>query len=329
MQSLTRISLTLLGLLLLGAALFMAGTRQSLAQSPALPDLGPAPDFNNEVWINSSRLRLSDLRGQVVLVNFWTFDCYNCKNVLPYVRQWNDTYAQKGLTTIGVHFPEFSYEANLDNLKAAVKALGVNWAVAQDNDGLTWRAYQNRYWPTLYLIDKTGRLRYLHIGEGAYEQTERAIQSLLAEPFDVKITEPAAFVDSQSAKPIKLADFSGKTLILAPFALDCKPCQTQFAEIQSVAADFAKANIIFVALAVSPEDKADKIAKYAAESGYKWPFWVNTSETWIKPFGKEARNTSNTPLIVLAPDGSSAKLYIGAHTADELRQLIAEIAKPS
>ncbi len=189
MQSLTRISLTLLGLLLLGAALFMAGTRQSLAQSPALPDLGPAPDFNNEVWINSSRLRLSDLRGQVVLVNFWTFDCYNCKNVLPYVRQWNDTYAQKGLTTIGVHFPEFSYEANLDNLKAAVKALGVNWAVAQDNDGLTWRAYQNRYWPTLYLIDKTGRLRYLHIGEGAYEQTERAIQSLLAEPFDVNLAK--------------------------------------------------------------------------------------------------------------------------------------------
>jgi thiol-disulfide isomerase/thioredoxin len=151
-----------------------------------LPDYGLAPEVTNTVWLNTEgekRLTLTDLRGKVVLLNFWTFGCYNCKNILPYVRQWHDTYTADGLVVVGVHFPEFAYEADLNNLREATVNLGVVWPVAYDNDGTTWRAYRQRYWPTLYLIDKQGHLRYQRIGEGAYTQTEDAIKALLAETY--------------------------------------------------------------------------------------------------------------------------------------------------
>ena len=99
------------------------------------------------------------------------------------MREWNNTYKDHGLVVIGNHYPEFSHEKDLENLKAAIIEMDVPYAVAQDNDGLTWRAYKNRYWPTLYLIDKRGHIRYTHIGEGAYTETEAAIQALLAENY--------------------------------------------------------------------------------------------------------------------------------------------------
>ncbi len=99
------------------------------------------------------------------------------------MREWHKKYNGQGLVVIGNHYPEFSYEKDLNNLKRAVADLGIDYPVAQDNDGKTWRAYDNRYWPTLYLIDKKGNLRYLHIGEGAYDETEAAIQTLLAEKY--------------------------------------------------------------------------------------------------------------------------------------------------
>ena len=148
----------------------------------ALPDLGPAPELNNQVWLNTDQpLRLADLRGKVVLVDMWTFDCINCRNVIPSLRTWYEKYSQDGLVVIGNHFPEFNYERDLNNLKDALQRLDVPYAVAQDNDGATWSAYHTRYWPTLFLIDKRGHLRYSHIGEGAYTETERAIQALLQE----------------------------------------------------------------------------------------------------------------------------------------------------
>ena len=147
-----------------------------------LPDLGPAPELTNEVWLNTDRpLRLAGLRGKVVLLDMWTFDCINCRNVIPALRAWYHTYSGQGLVVIGNHFPEFDYERDLNNLKEAIQRLDVPYAVAQDNDGQTWDAYQTRYWPTIYLIDKRGHLRYMHIGEGAYDETERAIQALLRE----------------------------------------------------------------------------------------------------------------------------------------------------
>jgi hypothetical protein len=103
--------------------------------------------------------------------------------VIPSLRGWYETYGSKGLVVIGNHYPEFSYEKDLDNLKDAVKRLEIPYPVVQDNDGATWSAYNNRYWPTMYLIDKKGDLRYVHIGEGNYDKTESAIQDLLAEAY--------------------------------------------------------------------------------------------------------------------------------------------------
>lgn len=149
---------------------------------PHFPISGRAPELTNEVWLNSDRpLRLADLHGKVVLVDFWTFGCINCQRVIPALRAWHETYGPQGLVVIGNHYPEFGYEAELDNLRAAIVDLEVPYPVAQDNKGETWRAYNTRFWPTLVLIDKRGRIRSRHIGEGAYPETEAAIQALLAE----------------------------------------------------------------------------------------------------------------------------------------------------
>jgi thiol-disulfide isomerase/thioredoxin len=147
------------------------------------PDLGVAPELTNTVWINTTApLRLADLRGKVVLLEMWTFDCINCQHVIPSVRGWYQKYHDQGFEVIGNHYPEFETERDLNNLKDAVRRLDIPYPVDQDNDGATWNAYHNAYWPTIYLIDKRGHLRYTHIGEGAYPETEAAIQALLAEP---------------------------------------------------------------------------------------------------------------------------------------------------
>ncbi len=149
---------------------------------PVLQDYGPAPELENEVWLNTpTPLRLKDLRGKVVVVEMWTFDCINCQHVIPSLKDWYQKYSGQGLVIIGNHYPEFSFEASLDNLKQAVKDDGILYPVAQDNDGKTFRAFRSEYWPTLYLIDKNGHIRYEHIGEGAYQETEKAIQELLVE----------------------------------------------------------------------------------------------------------------------------------------------------
>lgn len=149
-----------------------------------LEDYGPAPELHNEIWLNvEAPLRLAELQGRVVLLDMWTFGCINCKNVIPSLREWHYEYGKQGLVVIGNHYPEFNYEEDLENLKEAIVRLDVPYAVAQDNSGKTWRAYNNRYWPTLYLIDKSGHIRYRHIGEGRYDETEAAIQTLLAEEY--------------------------------------------------------------------------------------------------------------------------------------------------
>lgn len=154
------------------------------ANVSSLPNYGPAPELSNTVWLNTDQpLRLADLRGKVVMVEMWTFDCINCIHVIPYVRSWYEKYKDQGFVVIGNHYPEFSYEHDLDNLKAAVVRLDVPYPVAQDNDGVTWNAYNNHYWPAMYLIDKHGDIRYKTIGEGAYDRTEQAIVDLLAETY--------------------------------------------------------------------------------------------------------------------------------------------------
>jgi thiol-disulfide isomerase/thioredoxin len=130
---------------------------------------------------NNSPLTLSSLKGKVVLVDFWTYSCINCIRTIPYINDWNQKYADKGLVIVGVHSPEFEFEKNYDNVKAAVQRLGITYPVILDSDHGTWNAYGNQYWPRHYLIDSQGYIRDNHIGEGGYDQTEKAIPSLLAE----------------------------------------------------------------------------------------------------------------------------------------------------
>ncbi len=147
-----------------------------------LPDLGEAPDILNEIWLNTDQpLTLASQKGKVVLVEFWTFGCINCKRVIPHVQGWYETYSGDEFTVLSVHYPEFNYEHDINNVANALVDLGVTYPVAIDNDRETWAAYTQRYWPTTYLVDKNGRLRYKHIGEGNYTATEQAIQTLINE----------------------------------------------------------------------------------------------------------------------------------------------------
>ena len=151
---------------------------------PSLQNSGPAPELVGKTWLNTERpVRLADLRGRVVLIDMWTFGCQACQRSIVSLRGWHDKYHSQGLVIIGNHFPEFAREAELESLKQAVRQFGIRYPVLQDNDGVNWRAYNSRNWPTLYLVDKHGHLRYQHAGEGATAQTEAAIRKLLAEPF--------------------------------------------------------------------------------------------------------------------------------------------------
>jgi thiol-disulfide isomerase/thioredoxin len=140
-----------------------------------------APEFASGEWINSKAITLEGLRGSVVLVDFWTFGCYNCRNTLPALKSWDARYRGKGLTIVGVHSPEFDEEKNLDNLRREVASLGILYPVVTDNDYATWKAYRVEAWPTMFVIDKLGRIRWTHVGEGAYDEAEQVIQSLLVE----------------------------------------------------------------------------------------------------------------------------------------------------
>jgi cytochrome c biogenesis protein CcdA/thiol-disulfide isomerase/thioredoxin len=147
-----------------------------------LDDLGPAPELTGiTAWINSAPLTMADLRGKVVLVEFWTFGCINCIHVQPYVKAWSDRYAADGLVVVGVHTPELSYERDLDNVRAAVASSDVRFPVAFDPDFATWNAYRNAYWPAFYFVDRAGRIRHTHFGEGDYDGSERVIRQLLAD----------------------------------------------------------------------------------------------------------------------------------------------------
>ena len=140
-----------------------------------------APDVTNQVWLNGEPRSIQALRGKVVMVEFWTFGCYNCRNVEPHVKAWYDRYKSKGFEVIGVHSPEFKYEHNVESVRTYLREHDISYPVAIDNDFSTWNRYGNRYWPAMYLIDKKGVIRYTRAGEGGYDQTEQQIRKLLAE----------------------------------------------------------------------------------------------------------------------------------------------------
>ncbi|BBU32033.1 thioredoxin (plasmid) [Burkholderia sp. THE68] len=151
------------------------------AQAAAPVNNTIAPEFAGiDTWLNSQPLTLAQLRGKVVLVDFWTFACGNCVNTLPAVKSWHRKYGDKGLVVVGVHTPEFPFEQDTHNVQRAIERFGITYPVAQDNRYATWAAYGNQYWPAFYLIDKHGRVAYTHVGEGDYAQTEAVIEKLLA-----------------------------------------------------------------------------------------------------------------------------------------------------
>ena len=152
------------------------------AARATLPVEGNMPPLTGAIeWLNSPPLTAEQLRGKVVLVDFWTFGCINCRNALPHVREWERRYKDQGLVVIGVHSPEFAYEKNVNNVKKALIDLGIVFPVAIDNNFAIWRAFGNNYWPAHYFVDARGRIRFHHFGEGAYEQSEQVIQQLLEE----------------------------------------------------------------------------------------------------------------------------------------------------
>ncbi len=151
------------------------------AEDADLKNLGPAPEFSGITnWLNTDKpLTLQDLKGKVVLIDFWTYSCINCIRTLPYVTKWYDTYKDQGFVVIGVHTPEFAFEKETDNVAKAIKQFGIHYPVAQDNNYGTWTAYNNHYWPAHYLLNKDGAIVETHFGEGNYDKTEEAIQQLL------------------------------------------------------------------------------------------------------------------------------------------------------
>jgi thiol-disulfide isomerase/thioredoxin len=164
-----------------------AGSANLLKPASSLADAAIAalpqktlPEFQGiSEWLNGSPLTIASIKGQVVLVQFWTFSCINCQRTLPYIVQWHQKYAAQGLKVIGVHTPEFGYERDANNVQQALRKHQITYPVPLDNAYKTWNAYSNQYWPNLYLADRQGILRYSHSGEGAYDTTEQTIRRFL------------------------------------------------------------------------------------------------------------------------------------------------------
>jgi cytochrome c biogenesis protein CcdA/thiol-disulfide isomerase/thioredoxin len=172
-------------------------------------------------WINSTPLSLNELKGKVVLIDFWTYSCINCLRTLPYLTQWYNKYHDKGLVIIGIHSPEFDFEKNLANVKSAVDKYNIHYPVALDNNFATWQSFKNNYWPAHYLIDKTGNVVYQHFGEGEYDATENNIRFLLGLN---KITDDTATRESgrnflQSQTPETYLGFSRSANYAGPESL--------------------------------------------------------------------------------------------------------------
>lgn len=147
----------------------------------SLHDEGPAPEFAGiDRWFNGGPLTMAGLRGQVVLVDFWTHSCINCLRTLPHLNRWAATHAAAGLVVVGVHTPEFPHERSADRVQAAIERTGIKHAVAQDNRYATWKAWRNQYWPAKYLVDAQGRVQFKHFGEGQYDRIEATLLALLA-----------------------------------------------------------------------------------------------------------------------------------------------------
>lgn len=169
-------------LILITVGFALTSTR-SMGRGPLQSNLigKHAPEIAEGTWFNTSATSLAQLRGKVVLLEFWTFGCYNCRNTLPYMKLWHEKFSGSNFQIIGVHTPEFESEKNLTNVRNRIAQLAIKYPVVTDNEYKTWNAYDQQYWPVMYLLDKKGIIRYVHIGEGNYDVIERQITALIAE----------------------------------------------------------------------------------------------------------------------------------------------------
>lgn len=193
-----------------------------IAFSVATAEMGmPAPEISGQSWVNSKPLNLAELKGKVVLVEFWTFGCYNCRNVEPYIKGWHQKYADKGFVVIGVHSPEFSYERSVENVQNYIREHSIKYPVVIDNDFKTWNRYNNRYWPAMYLIDKRGIMRYLRVGEGGYQQNREANSrpagGTHGSPQVMSMGAACASVQAKQILRLSLKDDTKKTVAGAAF----------------------------------------------------------------------------------------------------------------
>ncbi len=176
------VSAAILGLGLVGAVIpgFCDDVARAAPPVTVAAAQATAPNFSGITnWFNSKPLDIADLRGKVVLVDFWTYGCVNCVNTLPHVTELYAKYKDRGLVVVGVHTPEFPFERSAGNVQAALKRHGISYPIAQDNDSKTWNAYRNRYWPAQYIVDQTGKIVFQHEGEGGYEEMDRTVARLL------------------------------------------------------------------------------------------------------------------------------------------------------
>ena len=263
------------------------GTTNRVETKSFLPDLGPAPELMGITnWLNSEPLMLSSLRGKVVLIDFWTYTCINCIRTLPFVTGWYEKYKDGGLVIIGVHTPEFEFEKKTENVGNALEMFKVNYPVAQDNNYVTWNNFNNSYWPAKYLIDKNGHIRLIHFGEGNYAETERAIQSLLAEAGQQTVTEVLSVPDQTPQTSMTPETYLGLARLAAlaspepplsgtqKFSLPTKLANDRFAyggewnlsqeEAESVKDSVLEINFYAskVFLVITPDSNDDRIGVY-------------------------------------------------------------------
>jgi thiol-disulfide isomerase/thioredoxin len=208
--------LAIIAALVAGTAMRASGpmktplTRVSIARaanSTRLPVEGNMPPLEGAVgWINSQPLKASDLRGRVVLIEFWTYTCINWRRQFPYVRSWAEKYRDKGLVVIGVHSPEFDFEKNLDNVRQMTKEIRIENPVAVDSNFAIWQAFDNAYWPALYFVDAQGHIRHHQFGEGDYEQSERSIKQLLTEAGAGGIDDRLVSIQTGMHEPVQSSD---------------------------------------------------------------------------------------------------------------------------
>ena len=182
------------GSMAMSGGAMMSNKVSSSSVGSSAPIEGDLPSLEGAVtWLNSSPLTAKGLRGKVVMIDFWTYSCINCLRALPYVKSWYERYKDHGLVVLGVHSPEFAFEKSEDNVRRAVRDLGITYPVALDNNYAIWQAFNNRYWPAHYFVDGMGRIRGHHFGEGNYEESERTLRQLLAEAGVERL--PAATLD--------------------------------------------------------------------------------------------------------------------------------------